>query len=385
MTDQPHQTTPASSSQDARPLEDLRALIDAIDTDLVRLLNQRAQVVKDVGEYKRGTGVPIYAPHRDVDVVDRALARSTGPMPGRTIEAVYREIMSGSFALEKPLRIGYLGPPGSFSHLVAVKHFGSSVEHDNLHTIDGVFTEVRRGHVDYGLVPIENSLIGGIVDTLDAFRDCRGQVGVYAEVLTEVRHTLLANCAPDRVKRIHSKPEVFAQCRHWLATQYPRAELIPAASSADGAKRAAEEYRLAESIGAECGSAAVGSMLAAQIYGLNVLFEGIEDHPDNITRFLVISRENAQSTGDDKTSIMFTTADKPGALVSVLQEFQKLGINLTHIDKRPSGKTNWDYTFFIDAAGHMDDEAMSKAIETARTHCSELRVLGSYPRARRVR
>ncbi|MCA9277784.1 MAG: prephenate dehydratase [Phycisphaeraceae bacterium] len=368
-----------------RPLEELRALIDKLDTDLVRLLNERAQVVKEVGEYKRGTGVPIYAPHRDVDVVDRALARSTGPMLPRTIEAVYREIMSGSFALEKPLRIGYLGPPGSFSHLVAVKHFGSSVEHDDLHTIDGVFTEVRRGHVDYGLVPIENSLIGGIVDTLDAFRDCRGQVSVYAEVLTEVRHTLLANCAPDKVRRIHSKPEVFAQCRHWLATQYPHAELIPAASSADGAKRAAEEYKLAESIGAECGSAAVGSVLAAQIYGLNVLFEGIEDHPDNITRFLVISREKAQPSGDDKTSMMFTTADKPGALVSVLQEFQKHGINLTHIDKRPSGKTNWDYTFFIDAAGHMDDDAMSQAIEASRTHCSELRVLGSYPRARRVR
>lgn len=365
-------------------LPDLRKKIDRIDARLIRLLNERASIAQQIGVWKRRTGVPVYAPHRDVEVVDRVLKSNTGPLPNRSVEAVYREIMSGSFALERPLRIGYLGPPGSFSHVAAVKHFGSSVEHDDLHAISGVFTEVRRGHVDYGLVPIENSIGGGIVETLDAFRDVGSEVTIYAEVLIEVHHALLANCEPAAVRRIHSKPEIFQQCRVWLSTQYPQAELIPAASSAQGAKTAAEEYRIAESVGATGCSAAVGSALAGQIYGLNVLFERIEDNPNNITRFLVISRQQAERTGDDKTSIMFATDDKPGALVRVLSVFDRAKVNLSHIDKRPSRRTNWEYTFFIDAAGHRSDPAFHAVIEEAKAHCRELTVLGSYPRAKRI-
>ncbi|TVQ60518.1 MAG: prephenate dehydratase [Phycisphaerales bacterium] len=365
-------------------LRELRERIDAADAALVRLLNDRAKLVQQVGKVKQRDGTPIYAPHREARVLDRVLGLSEGPLPARTIEAVYKEIMSGSFALEQPLRIGYLGPPGSYSHLAATRQFGQSVEYDDLHEIAGVFTEVRRGHVDYGLVPIENSTGGGIVEALDAFKVSAGELSVYAEVQINVHHALLANCAPASVRRIHSKPEVFTQCRTWLATQYPQAELVAAPSSSRAVQIAIEEDKLAASIGAPPGSAAIGSVLAGSIYGLNVLFEEIEDNPSNITRFFVLGRQAAGRTGDDKTSIMFDTADSPGALVRVLSVFERHGINLTHIDKRPSGKTNWQYTFFIDAQGHRDDEPVAKAIDEARTHCKELVVLGSYPRSTRI-
>lgn len=368
----------------SKALSEVRQKIDGLDRKLVKLLNERASLVVKVGEAKRLAGLPIYAPHREAEVLDKALRISEGPLPDRALEGVYRELMSGSFVLQQPLRIGFLGPPGSYSHMAAVKHFGSSVEFEDLHEIGGVFTEVQRGHVNYGLVPIENSTGGGIVETLDAFIDAQSDISICSEVQISVHHALLANCPPKAVKRIHSKPEVFSQCRVWLATQYPQAELVPAASSSRAVKTAAEEFKTAQSISAEAGSAAIGSELAGQIYGLKTLFAKIEDNPNNITRFVVISRQRAEKTGDDKTSIMFNTQDKPGALVSVLQVFHEAGINLSHIDKRPSGRTNWTYTFFIDAQGHRDDVKMGEAIREASTHCQQLHVLGSYPRSKRI-
>ncbi len=367
-----------------KALSEVRTRIDSLDRKLVKLLNERASLVVRVGQAKRAAGLPIYTPHREAEVLDKAIRSNTGPLPDRALEGVYRELMSGSFVLQQPLRIGYLGPPGSYSHMAAVKHFGSSVEFEDLHEIAGVFTEVQRGHVNYGLVPIENSTGGGIVETLDAFINAHGDISVCSEVQIAVHHSLLANCPPKAVRRIHSKPEVFSQCRTWLATQYPQVELVPAASSSRAVKTASEEAKTAISIGAEPGSAAIGSELAGQIYGLKTLFAKIEDNPNNITRFVVISRQRSQRTGDDKTSIMFNTADKPGALVSVLQVFHEAGVNLSHIDKRPSGRVNWTYTFFIDAQGHRDDPVMAAALEEAGTHCQQLHVLGSYPRSKRI-
>lgn len=375
-------TLSKQAAQDA--LGKLRVGISGLDKKLVKLLNERAKLVVEVGKVKRRAGLPIYTPHREAEVIERVIGYSGGPLPDRTLEGVYRELMSGSFQLQQPLRIGYLGPAGSYSHMAAVKHFGSSVEFEDLREIAGVFTEVQRGHVQYGLVPIENSTGGGIVETLDAFLDDRTNVHICAEVQIAVHHALLANCAPKDVRRIHSKPEVFSQCRVWLATQYPQAELIPGASSSRAAQTAAEECATAVKIGATPGSAAIGSQLAGEIYGLNVLFAKIEDNPNNITRFFVISRHASQRSGDDKTSIMFTTADKPGALVSVLSVFHHAGVNLSHIDKRPSGRTNWHYTFFIDAIGHRDDPVLAAAIKEAATHCEHLAVLGSYPRSKRI-
>ncbi len=375
---------PSETPQASASLQELRRKIDAIDTRLVRLLNERARLVVEVGKTKRADGTPIYAPHREAEVLRKVLAANEGPLPGRTIEGVYRELMSGSFTLEQPLRIGYLGPEGSHSHAAAVKQFGSSVDFEDLHEIAGVFTEVRRGHVNYGLVPIENSLGGGIVETLDAFKASAHEVTIYGEVQINIHHALLANCQPSQVRRIHSKPEIFQQCRNWLSMQYPGVELLPAASSSRAAQIAADECRKALEIGAEPGSAAIGTALAGQRYGLNVLFPRIEDDPNNITRFAIIARQQARPTGDDKTSLMFTTDDKPGALVEVLSVFQAAGINLSHIDKRPRGRGNWTYTFFIDAIAHREDPAMVEAVERARAHCRELFILGSYPRSTRI-
>lgn len=372
------------TAADSAELADLRRKIDRIDKKLVALLNERAGLVVEVGKRKRGSGAPIYAPHREAEVLARVLAANQGPLPDRTIEGIYRELMSGSFALEQPLRIGYLGPPGSYSHQASVKQFGSSVEYEDLHQIAGVFTEVRRGHVHYGLAPIENSIGGGITETLDAFREHAGKVFVYAEVQINVHHALLADCEPSKVRRIYSKPEAIAQCRGWLATQYPGAELLPDASTSRAVLTALEENRKAREIGAEPGTAAIASELAGEIYGLPVLFEKIEDNPENITRFYVISRQRARRSGDDKTSVMFTTDDKPGALVDVLGAFHASGINLSHIDKRPSGRENWSYTFFVDARGHLEDPDMKTALACARAHCRELHVLGSYPRSTRI-
>ncbi len=361
-------------------LDDLRTQIDDTDRQLVELLNKRASIVARVGEVKQRDGVPIYAPHREAEVLKKAIELNKGPLPDRTIEGIYRELMSGSFAIEQPLRIGYLGPQGSFSHVASQAHFGSSVSFESVTDIESVFDEVRRGHVDYGLVPIENSTGGGITETLDAFRDSKGEVYVYAEALVTIRHNLLSNCPAETIQRIYSKPEIFTQCRKWLSSTFPQAELISAASSSKAAETAFAEHEADPSAGV----AAIGSALAGQVYGVKVLFEDIEDNPNNITRFLVISKQKAEPSGQDKTSIMFTTDNSPGCLVRVLSVFDRAGINLSHIEKRPSGQQNWKYSFFIDTEGHRDDTIMRMAIEQARNDCEEIIVLGSYPRATRI-
>lgn len=372
------------SATDSAALADLRNQIDTLDTKLIKLINERANAVVEIGKHKRGSGTPIYAPHREQQVLAKVLAANAGPLPDRTIEGIYREMMSGSFALEQPLRIGYLGPPGSQSHVAAVKQFGSSVEFDDLHEIAGVFTEVRRGHVNYGLVPIENSTGGGIAEALDTFTKAAGDLWIYAEVQISIHHALLANCPPADIRRVYSKPEIFQQCRGWLSQQLPKADLIPAASSSRAAQIAVDENKKAIEIGHASTTAAIGTTLAGDMYGLKALFPRIEDNPNNITRFLVLSKEQARRTGDDKTSVMFTTEDRPGALVEVLGVFHANGINLSHIDKRPSGLENWTYTFFADAQGHIEDETMQTALARVKAHCKDMTVLGSYPRSTRI-
>ena len=347
----------------------LRQKIDDLDRKIVDLLNQRATGVIDVGKAKLAGGVPIYAPDREQAVLQRVAELNQGPLPQRTLQAIYRELMSGSFALERPLRIGYLGPEGSFSHLAAEKKFGASVEYRPLADIRAVFEEVARGHCDLGLVPIENSVGGGVVDTLDSFIDA--QVYICAEVLVEVHQNLLANCPPEKITAIASKPEVFAQCRNWLSTSFKQVDLLPVASSSKAAEMAASQE----------GLAAIGSVLAAELYGLKIVFANIEDNPSNMTRFFVISNHPTRRTGNDKTGIMFTTAHRAGALAKVLEVFSRCGINLTNIDTRPSKRRNWEYYFFVDAEGHCQDENFQHALAEAKEHCGEMHVLGSFPRA----
>ena len=355
------------------PLAGLREQIDELDHRLVELLNARARIVVDIGKIKHQAGTPVYAPDREKIVLERirkANADVGGPLPNSCLEAIYRELMSGSFALEKPLRVAYLGPKGSFSHLASVKKFGSSVEHEPVADIKSVFDEVARGHADLGLVPIENSTVGGIIESMDAFLEHR-VVTIIAEVMIAIHSHLLANCKPEEIRTVYSKSEALNQCRHWIAATLRDAQLVPVASSSRAAEMAAKEP----------GTAAIGSSLAAELYDLKVLFANIEDNPSNVTRFFVIGKQPARRTGDDKTSLIFTTAHKSGALVDVLAVFRKHGINLTNIDTRPSQKRNFEYYFFVDLVGHHEDENVAAALAEAKQHCLQLAVLGSFPRA----
>jgi chorismate mutase / prephenate dehydratase len=347
----------------------LREKIDECDRKIVKLLNQRAHIVVEIGKIKHADGQPVYSPDREKAVLEKVHKLNSGPLPNGCLDAVYRELMSGSLALEKPLRIGFLGPEGTFSHASAIQKFGHSVEYVPLSTIPAVFEEVVRGHIDYGLVPVENSIGGGIVDTLDAFLGSSAKI--CAEVLMTIHHNLLAKEPWEQITKICSKAEVFSQCRDWLSATAKERAVVAVDSTTAAAQMARDEN----------GVAAIGSKHAAELYGLQILFENVEDNPDNVTRFFVIGREPARRSGKDKTAILFTTAHKPGALVEVLDVFKRKRINLTDIEKRPSKKVNWEYYFFIDAQGHIDDPPMQAAITQARTHCLQLTVLGSYPRA----
>lgn len=353
-------------------LEQLREQIDTIDAMLVELLNRRARIVVDVGRIKNAAGTPIYAPDREKKVVDKILAANAGPLPDKTLMAIYRELMSGSFALEKPLRIAYLGPEGSHSHVAAVGKFGQSVEYESVADIRGVFEEVTREHVDFGIVPIENSVGGGVIDTLDALIET--DVQICAEINRAIHHNLLANCPLEQIEHVYSKPEVFVQCQRWLSETNLAGKTIASPSTSKAAEMARNETS----------AAAIGNKLAAELYGLRVAYENIEDNASNVTRFFVLGRKSAKPTGDDKTSLVFTTKDEPGALVDVLDKFRAAKINMTFIESRPSRKRNWEYYFFADVVAHHGESSFTRAVEAARKHCLRLNLLGSYPRASEV-
>lgn len=347
----------------------LRGRIDELDAQLVQLINERARVAAEIGRLKRKCGDATYVPDRERAVLDKVLAQNAGPLTNHAVLAIYRELMSGSFTLERPPRVAYLGPPGSFSHLAARRKFGSSVEFEPLKHIGAVFDEIERGHVDLGLVPVENTLGGGVVDTLDAFVD--REVQICAEINLSVQHHLLANCPLDRVQKVYSKPEVFAQCQRWLTETGHLAHTIAVASTSKAAEMAA----------AEDNAAAIGSELASEIYGLRKICDRIEDDPGNVTRFLVVGRSGARPTGNDKTALLFMASDKPGSLVEVLDVFRRASINMSFIESRPSRRKKFEYCFFVDIEGHRDTPEIGAAIEAVRRHCRTLTVLGSFPRA----
>lgn len=353
-------------------IDDLRKRIDDIDYQLVKLLNERAQVVVEIGKKKNKTGGQIYAPDREKEVLEKIKSCNKGPLPDKTLLAIWRELMSGSFALERPMRVGYLGPGGSFSHNAAMLKFGQSVEYEPLTDIRSIFSEVSKGHCDLGLVPIENTTGGGVIETLDAFTET--DIKICAEVLMAIHHNLMANCRLEEIEKIYSKPEVFSQCRNWLSATFKEAKTIAVASTAKAAQMAFEEPN----------AAAIGSGIAAELYGLKIVCENIEDITNNITRFLAVSKEDAKRTGEDKTAILFSTAHKAGALADVLDVFKRFDLNLTNIASRPSRKREWEYCFFADCLGHRTDDNVTKGLDEARQHCLQLSVLGSFPRAKEL-
>jgi len=350
-------------------LDELRNRIDELDHQLVKLLNERAHVVVDIGKLKNKTAKPVYAPDREKEVLARIVETNEGPLPDKCLIAIWRELMSGSFGLERPLRIAYLGPGGSFSHTAAMLKFGQSVEYESVTDIKSIFEEVSKGHCDLGLAPVENTMGGGVIETLDALID--SNVKVCAEVLMAIHHNLMGNCTLQEIEKIYSKPEVFAQCRNWLSATFKDAQTIPVASTARAAQLAAEEPR----------AAAIGSSIAAELYGLRIVCENIEDTVNNVTRFLIISKEDSRPTGEDKTAMLFSTAHKAGALADVLDVFKQYGINMTNIESRPSRKRQWEYYFFVDFLGHRTEKHIQEGMEESRKHCLQLSILGSFPRA----
>jgi chorismate mutase/prephenate dehydratase len=353
-------------------LTEIRAKIDALDDEIIRLLNERADLVHEVGVVKKAEGSAIYAPEREEQVL-RALcgkARALqSRLPERSIRAIYREIMSASFALEKGLVIAYFGPESTNTHQAARSRFGSSVEYAAQLTIADVFDAVARGQADYGVVPIENSTEGAVNHTLDVFME--SDLRICAQILMRIENHLAAKGAREGIRRLYSHPQVFGQCRNWLRMNLPEAELIEVSSTP----------RAAELAAAEPGAGALVGTMAAEVHGLQLMERNIQDNPNNTTRFLVIGPQTSARTGDDRTSLMFSLQDKPGALFSAIEPFKRLKINMSKIESRPSKRKAWEYFFFVDIDGHTDDLAVKDAIAELETHCTFVKVLGTYPKS----
>ena len=351
-------------------LDNLRKTIDEYDRRIVELLNRRAKAACKIGALKQRSKADVYVPAREKQVFDHVCTLNTGPLPNESILTIYREIMSASLALERQLTVAYFGPPSTFTHQAARRRFGASVSYAAFDTIPDVFGAVEKEKADYGVVPVENSTEGGVTQTLDQFPV--SPLRVCAEIYLTVTHHFLCAGPIDRVRRIYSHPVVFGQCRRWLNAEVPRAELVPVSSTARAAEMAACER------GA---SAAIAGEMAAETHGLKIAARDIQDCSDNTTRFLVVARSFGAATGADKTSLIFSVRHKAGALCGALQTFKKYGLNLTRIESRPSRHKAWEYMFFVDFEGHMDDRNVQDALRSLRRHCTLLTVLGSYPKA----
>ncbi|NOY52265.1 MAG: prephenate dehydratase [Deltaproteobacteria bacterium] len=352
-------------------LEDLRRKIDSIDEALLKGLNERASIARRIGELKSRENRNFHAPSREKAVLERIGKLNPGPLSNEALEAIYREIMSASLALEEPVKVAYLGPEGTFSHLACLKNYGSSACLIPVRSFSEVFDEVERGRVHYGVVPIENSIEGVVNNALDNFM--RSELKITSEILLPISHSLLSLSGEmEKVRKVYSFPQPTAQCRRWIEQHIPHLPIIDMESTAGAAQRASEDPE----------AAAIAGDAAARHYGLKVIEKRIEDNTDNVTRFLTIAKEPAQPTGDDKTSVVFAFRNEPGALFRFLQPFAEEGINLTKIESRPSGQKAWEYVFFVDLEGHEQDPPIRKALDRLGKDAFFLKVLGSYPRAR---
>jgi len=349
-------------------IKSLRTNIDKLDVQILKLVNERAGLAVDIGKLKNDQGTEVFSGAREEEVIKNVLEANKGPLDPSTIRAVFREIMSGSRALQKVLKVAYLGPEYSFSHLAAVERFGSAVEFIRVGSIATVFEEVNRSHVDFGVVPLENSTDGGVSDTLDMFMRLP-QLKICAEVRLKIHHNLLANCEQGMIRRVYSKPQALAQCRNWLSKNLPHADLKDVSSTAVAAQLAQQEP----------GAAAVASRQAAVKYGLRILFGDIEDYPHNETRFAVISHQETDKTGHDKTALMFQVSHHPGSLVEVLDIFRQNKLNLTWIESFPAKTGKQEYIFFVDFEGHVEEPRVKRALNSLEGKCEQLVVLGSFP------
>ena len=350
-------------------LDELRQEIDRLDAQIVELLKQRMRYVHSVGEIKKGSNSHIFVPERESKLFAKLMAHNAGVLPEKGLQSVYRQIVSMSFALEGGMKVGYLGPEGTWSHQAALGRFGDSVELVPFPSFNHIFHAVDRREIDYGVVPIENSSDGKISQALDLL----GTMGlrICAQVHQPVLNCLMGNSSPTDIRTIYSHPQALGQCRDWLIQHYPNAAQVAAPSTADAARRAAAESKQ--------GAAAIGSRMAGELYGLQMLNSNIQDKSDNTTRFAIIGRQKNAPCGKDRTTICFGVPHTAGSLVEVLNIFRAHNVNIFCMDSRPNRDTAWEYLFYIDVEGHEDVEPLKSCLRAVHDHTPKFKILGSYP------
>jgi chorismate mutase / prephenate dehydratase len=355
-------------------IDDIRRRIDSVDDKILDLLEERAGLAAEAGVAKRAADQPLYDPEREQRVLSRLEKlhgeRKDSKFPRTSLRPVFREIISACLSLEQPLTVAYFGPAGTFTHMAALSVFGLAVRYVEATTMPGVFDAVARGNAAFGVVPIENSTEGAVTFTLDSLID--SSLMIRSEVVLDISQCLIGKHAEiGRIQRVYSHPQALAQCKNWLIQNLPHAQLVVSPSTSLAAREAA----------ADDGAAAISSRLAAELSGLVVIREGIQDRAQNATRFVVIATEDAPPTGRDKTSLIFSTRHERGALKQVLELFEEQGVNLTRIESRPMKGKLWEYVFFTDLEGHRSEPPIARAIEQLTAQGAMVRLLGSYPRA----
>jgi chorismate mutase/prephenate dehydratase len=357
---------------DVIPLSELRIQIDAIDQQILQLINQRASLAEQVAKTKIASGEDscFYRPDREAQVLKRIQDLNPGPLSDETAAHFFRELMSACLALEKPLQVAFLGPEGTFTQQATFKHFGHAVQAEPVSAIEDIFLVVEEGRCQFGVVPVENSTEGVVTHTLDRF--VLSPLQICGEVALRIQHNLMANVADlSEITEVFSHRQSLAQCRKWLEANLPGVCCTEVSSNAEAAKIAASQK----------GAAAIAGEIAAETYDVSILKAGIEDEADNTTRFVIIGKLFSDSTADDKTSIVLSTKNYSGALYTILEPFAKYGIGMTKIESRPSRQGLWDYLFFIDIDGHQNDDNVAAALQELQEHVTMMKILGSYPKA----
>lgn len=353
---------------DDRKIGDLRKEIDRIDGQIVELLGRRAACALEIGNFKRSNGLPTLDSIRERDLLDSVCKINEGPLSDEAMRNIFTEIVSACRSLQGPTKVSYLGPEATFTHLAAMEHFGKSCIFRPTESIADVFREVESGQSDFGVVPVENSSEGGVGLTLD--RLVGSELRICGEITRSISHALMSRQKSlNGIQCVYSHPQALGQCLKWLATNLPGRSMVQVSSTAAAAKRAAEEPH----------AAAVGSEMLASMYGLEILAGDIQDRSPNLTRFLILGRHESARTGRDKTSVLFATPHRPGALRDALAPFDEEGINLSRIESRPAKERPWEYIFFADFEGHLSDRQVRAALESLSARVEKLKILGSYP------
>ena len=354
------------------PLLGLREKIDALDLQIMQAISDRARCAQQVAEVKKGQGDDVfYKPEREAQVLRHIMDKNAGPLDNEEMARLFRQIMSACLALEEPVKVAFLGPEGTFTQEAALKHFGDSAVSVPQAAIDEVFREVLAGSCNYGVVPVENSTEGVISHTLDSFMDSSLKICGEVELRIHQHFMTGPNTNKDTITRVYSHAQSLAQCRQWLNSNYPNIERVAVSSNAEAAKRVQGEWN----------SAAIAGDMACELYNLEKMWEKIEDRPDNSTRFLIIGREEVPRSGDDRTSVVVSVHNKPGALHDLLEPFRRHNVDMTRLESRPSRNSKWSYVFFIDLVGHLEDKAVADVLAELSTSVAQIKILGSYPRA----